>query len=93
VRFALYRVAELPSKELHEGGYMLAQLGKVVGYTKAPKATYVALHPVKGFRTWRNSRRGINRMAAVGLGAAVLALPAGIWALRRNRNSEHQEIH
>jgi hypothetical protein len=70
---------------------MIATLGKIVGYTKAPRATYVALHPVRGFRAWRASRRGINPVKAVGVGAAVLALPAGLWALRRGRHNGHTE--
>jgi hypothetical protein len=61
---------------------MLGRIAKFVGYTKAPKATYMLRHPVKGAIALRASRRGLNR-AAVGAGAAALALPLGWWLLKR----------
>jgi hypothetical protein len=65
---------------------MIGALGRFVGYSKAPRATFVARHPVKGFKAWRSSRRGFRPLAVMGVGAAILALPAGLWALRRGRN-------
>jgi hypothetical protein len=67
---------------------MLARIGKLVGYTKAPRATYMLRHPVKGVRMWRASRRPVNRVAATGAGAAVLALPLGAWLLRRRSRDQ-----
>jgi hypothetical protein len=63
---------------------MLGGIAKVVGYAKAPKATYMLRHPIKGVRQWRAARQPRNRAALASAGAAVLALPVGLWlALRR----------
>jgi hypothetical protein len=64
---------------------MIARIGKLVGYTKAPRATYVVRHPIKGVRRMRAARRSVNRLAVAGAGAAVLAVPIGAFLLRRNR--------
>jgi type II secretory pathway component PulM len=64
---------------------MLAGITKLVGYTKAPKATYMMLHPIRGVRQWRASRQPRNRATLAGAGAAVLALPVGLWLALRKR--------
>jgi hypothetical protein len=63
---------------------MLGGIAKVVGYAKAPTATYMLRHPVKGVRQWRAARQPRNRATLASAGAAVLAVPVGLWlALRR----------
>jgi hypothetical protein len=64
---------------------MLGRITKLVGYTKAPRATYVLRHPIKGAKLWKASRRPLNVRALTGTGAAVLAFPLGFWLARRNR--------
>jgi len=71
---------------------MLGRIAKIVGYTKAPKATYMLRHPVKGALALRASRQGVNRAALTGAGAAVLALPLGWWLMKR-RGSQDATAH
>jgi hypothetical protein len=68
---------------------MLARITKLIGYTKAPRATYIMRHPIKGVQAWRAARRPVNRAAITGAGAAVLALPMGLWFLRRRGQQQH----
>lgn len=43
---------------------MIRKIAKLYAYTKAPKATFVALHPLRTLKLLRNG---------------LIALPLGIW--------------
>lgn len=43
---------------------MIGKIAKMYAYTKAPKATFVALHPLRTLKLLRNG---------------LIALPLGIW--------------
>jgi hypothetical protein len=53
-----------------------------IGYVKAPKATFVLRHPVKGTAALLAAKT-TSRNTKMGLGAAALALPVGVWYLIR----------
>jgi hypothetical protein len=72
---------------------MIGRIAKLVGYTKAPTATYMLRHPVKGVQALRASRRGMSRAAVTGAGAAVLALPLGYWLFSRRSQETQQHQH
>ena len=64
---------------------MFAKIGKIVGYTKAPKATMMLLHPIKGTKALvaaRGARGLVSTWPGAMLGA-MLAVPLGLWALIR----------
>lgn len=67
---------------------MIGRIANLVAYKKAPKATYVLKHPVKGTKALFAAKGAkgllIGRMGAV-LGA-LAAIPLGIWAKRRMRS-------
>lgn len=63
---------------------MLKSIAKLVGYTKAPKATTVLLHPVKGtaaLLAWKGVKNAEGKAKAL-VGAAV-ALPLLAYLVRR----------
>ena len=66
---------------------MIRKIAAALGYAKAPKASYVMKHPVKGTKaliasyTGRSLLRGRTGLA---LGAAV-ALPLAYMAVRRRQ--------
>jgi hypothetical protein len=61
---------------------MIGTIATLVGYRKAPKATYVLKHPIKGTAAFMAAKK-ISPSTAVGIGAAVVAVPLGLWyALR-----------
>jgi hypothetical protein len=70
---------------------MLGRLALLVGYAKAPAATFVMRHPRTGATALAlgmglRESRTVRRVAAglVGIGALGVALPTlAIWALRR----------
>jgi hypothetical protein len=62
---------------------MLANIAKVVGYSKAPKATFMLMHPVKGTKALVASK-GIKGLVTSRAGAALAGLvivPIGLIAL------------
>jgi hypothetical protein len=68
---------------------MIAKIAKFVGYRKAPKATFMALHPVKG-TTALVAAKGMKGLVTTRSGAvlgAMVAAPVGVWALMRRRNN------
>jgi hypothetical protein len=63
---------------------MLGRIATLVGYSKAPRATFVMRHPVKGTRALV-AAKGIKGLVTTRAGAALSAmalLPVGIWAAR-----------
>ena len=70
---------------------MLATAFKLIAYSKAPRTTFTVRHPVKAVRLkkmqWDMRHAYAPRIAA--LGAAVLALPIGLWL--GTRNGRHAE--
>lgn len=61
---------------------MIGMLTKLVAYKKAPKATYVATHPVKGTKAWlaaKGSKSMLTGRTGLMLGT-LAAIPVGIWA-------------
>lgn len=64
---------------------LLAKLGKVIGYVKAPRARMMARHPVKGTKALL-AAKGAKGLVTTWPGAvlgAMVALPFGAWALVR----------
>ncbi|HSJ07998.1 MAG TPA: hypothetical protein VK936_14940 [Longimicrobiales bacterium] len=73
---------------------MIGSIAKMVAYNKAPKTTFALLHPKKALRL-RKFRRDMAHSTAprvAAIGAAVLALPLGLWLGRRGRNGAN-EVH
>ena len=68
---------------------MLRKLATVMGYAKAPKATYVLRHPKKGVAAWaayRGARTHTGRRVTSGLlGVAALgvAVPVAMHLMNR----------
>lgn len=68
---------------------MMRRLATMVGYAKAPKATYVLRHPKKGLTALavakgvRHTRAGKLATGVLGLGALAVAVPLGRYL--RNR--------
>lgn len=64
---------------------MVGKLMSMFAYKKAPKATYVARHPVKGTKAWLAARGSKSLMTGrTGLVLGTLAaIPVGIWAATR----------
>jgi hypothetical protein len=69
---------------------MVGTVLKLFAYSKAPKTTFTVRHPVKAVRLkkmqWDMRHAYAPRIAA--LGAAVLALPVGLWLGSRNGHSD-----
>lgn len=67
---------------------MIRTLLKAVAYAKAPRATFTVLHPKNAvlFRKFRWDMRHAHAPRVTALGAAVLALPVGLWLGRRSAN-------
>lgn len=64
---------------------MIGRIAKWVGYSRAPKATYVMRHPIKGTKAYLAARgmKGLfTGRTGLMLGAAA-ALPVGLWARSR----------
>jgi hypothetical protein len=72
---------------------MIRSLARMVAYHKAPRATFAVLHPKQALRL-RKLRKDMltspaTRVAAIG--AAVVALPLGVFLGRLGRNNHHEE--
>ncbi|MFP4623962.1 MAG: hypothetical protein ACOCVZ_01090 [Gemmatimonadota bacterium] len=64
---------------------MIGKLASLVGYTKAPKATYVLKHPVKGTKALvaaKGAKALVRGRTGLVLGT-LAAIPVGIWAANR----------
>lgn len=66
---------------------MIGKLTKLFAYKKAPKATYMLRHPVKGTKALL-AAKGAKGLVTGKTGAVLgtmAAIPVGIWASRRMR--------
>lgn len=66
---------------------MLGAVATMVGYARKPKPTFFLRHPVRAVRIMR-FRHGVReaftpRRVALGLGAAAVAVPVGMWLGRK----------
>jgi hypothetical protein len=64
---------------------MIGKLANLIAYKKAPKATYVLKHPVKGTKALlaaKGAKALVTGRTGVVLGT-LAAIPAGIWAVSR----------
>lgn len=64
---------------------MIGRIATAVGYSKAPKATYVMRHPVKGTKAFlaaRGAKGLVTGRTGLVLGA-VAAVPVGLWAVSK----------
>lgn len=66
---------------------MLSGVKKLTRYSRRPKTTFFLRHPVKAVRIAR-MRHDVKqvfqpRRVAIGLGAAALAVPIGLWIGRK----------
>lgn len=69
---------------------MPSTIASLVGYAKAPKATYMARHPVKGAKALVAAKgiRGLVTTRAGAVLSGMVALPLGLVALRRRGNGK-----
>lgn len=64
---------------------MIGRIANLVAYRKAPKATFVLKHPVKGTKALlaaKGAKGLVTGRTGMALGALV-AFPVGIWAIQR----------
>lgn len=67
---------------------MIGKLANLIAYKKAPKATYVLKHPVKGTKALV-AAKGLKALVTGKTGAVlgtIAAVPVGVWATRRVRS-------
>lgn len=72
---------------------MIGKIMNLMAYKKAPKATYVLKHPVKGSKAFF-AAKGAKGLVTGRTGAvlgALAAIPLGIWAKRRMRTEMQTE--
>lgn len=69
---------------------MLSRIAKLIGYAKAPKATYMVRHPVKGTKALVAAKgaKGLFTTRAGAALAGIIAIPLGVAALRRRGKGE-----
>lgn len=68
---------------------MIGKLANVMAYKRAPKATYLLKHPVKGTKRMV-AAKGLKGLVTGRTGAmlgTLAAIPVGIWAMRRATGS------
>jgi len=68
---------------------MFARIAAFFGYVKAPKATFMLRHPVKGTKALIASK-GVKGLATTRAGATLaglVAIPVGVLAYARRRNN------
>lgn len=73
---------------------MFKKIATMVGYAKAPKATFVAKHPVKGTKALLAAKgaKGLFTTRAGALIGTVVALPLGFLAARKIKgNDDHKD--
>lgn len=73
---------------------MITKLARLVGYTKAPKAMYMARHPVRGAKLLVASK-GLKGLVTTRPGAmlgAMVAAPVGGWLALRRRGNHHPTV-
>jgi hypothetical protein len=61
---------------------MIGKVATLIGYKKAPKATFVLRHPVKGTKAFlaaKGAKGLVTGRTGMVLGA-VAAVPVGMWA-------------
>lgn len=72
---------------------MVGKLFKAYAYSKAPRTTFAAAHPVKRVRLakfrWDMKHAWAPRVAAVGAAALVLPLGMAIGRVGRHQHREH----
>jgi hypothetical protein len=64
---------------------MIGRVATLVGYKKAPKATFVLKHPVKGTKAFlaaRGAKGLVTGRTGLVLGT-LAAIPVGMWAISR----------
>ena len=64
---------------------MIGNIANLMAYKRAPKATYVLKHPVKGTKAFlaaKGAKGLVTGRTGLVLGA-VAAVPVGIWAASR----------
>jgi ABC-type phosphate/phosphonate transport system permease subunit len=65
---------------------MIRTIAKLWAYKKAPKATYIARHPIQGTKMWltaKAAKKGAKSLVTSRTGlvlGAVAAIPVGLWA-------------
>ncbi len=62
---------------------MLNRIATMIGYAKAPRATFMVKHPVKGTKAF-TAYYGLRSRQTAALAAAALAVPVGVWLLARH---------
>ncbi len=69
---------------------MISRVATMYGYWKAPKATFMLKHPVKGTKAYLATRKlkGMWRSQRNLTLAAAAAVPVGVWAVSRMRNKD-----
>lgn len=68
---------------------MLRKLASMFAYKKAPKATFVMKHPVKGTKALfaaKGAKALLTGRTGMALGA-LAAIPAGLWAASQLRSN------
>lgn len=73
---------------------MFKRIATMVGYAKAPKATFVAKHPVKGTKALLAAKgvKGLFTTRAGALLGAAVAVPFGFLAARKiAKNGDRQD--
>lgn len=70
---------------------MFAAITNMAGYATAPKASLYMKHPIKAMRI-RRFRKNVKETVTsqrflLGMGAAALAVPIGLWVGRRMNNA------
>ncbi len=60
---------------------MIGRIATLIGYRKAPKATFMVKHPVKGAKAYV-AYKGLTNPTTLGIAAALVAVPAAAaWYL------------
>jgi hypothetical protein len=68
---------------------MIGRIGTLIGYSKAPKATFMLKHPIKGTKAYIAARRARRLSGRTGLVlGAIAAVPVGMWAFSKFNGDE-----